>query len=98
MIDGKSPTSFAALRSGTELVYIFAIPAALLCCALDWKLRSNPYRMAATTAFGAAISTPLWILSASPRLGWLLIVVSAICLGAIPAAVCSWLSGRQAAR
>jgi hypothetical protein len=95
LFDGKSPANFADFRFGLEVAYIFGLLPALLCCALDWFLRSNPYRITRTTALGAVISTPLWILFASPRLGWFLIVVSGICLGAIPAAICSWLSGEK---
>jgi hypothetical protein len=80
-----------------NFAYFLAIVPALLTATVDWALSRTPMyvRLVGTTVAGAVIAE-LAALFVGYDLSDLLITTRIALTGAIPAAVCSWLSGRAA--
>jgi hypothetical protein len=93
-----APDGFKNLLNWLGYAYLLAIIPAWLTVAVDWKLSAKPtlLRMMGTTFAGAvmtgSVAVFLWdgVREVFPAL-------MAVLVGAVPAAVCSWLSSARAA-
>ncbi len=74
------------------LAYVFALIPALVVAGADWLLSAKPFHVIATMAFAAVMAHLLARYFGNPMDHQEIILVTLT--GAIPAAVCSWLSGR----
>jgi hypothetical protein len=88
-----APDKFKNLLDWMGMSYAVAIAPAWLTAGVDWTLSSKPthLRVAGTTVAGAVITGSIaWFLWGGFR--ELFPALMAVLVGAIPAAVCSWLS------
>jgi hypothetical protein len=88
-----APDGFKNFLDWLGYSYLLAIILAWLTLAVDWKLSAKPthVRIVGTTFAGAAItgSIALFLWDGS---GEFFPALMAVLVGAVPAAVCSWLS------
>lgn len=71
---------------------IVVVVVALTWLTADWLIRKKRWRIAATSAIGAVVTFALLnLITVEPLVMWLAVA----CVGAIPAAVCSWLSSSR---
>ena len=73
--------------------YVFGLIPASISCAVDYFLKHEPWHMFWTALFGIIFSLPVLLVFApfsTPNN-----FAAAACIGGIPAAICSWLSGRR---
>jgi hypothetical protein len=93
-----APDGFKNFVDWLGYAYLLAVILAWLTAAVDWKLSAKPthLRVVETTFAGAAITgaIALFLWGGSPEL---FPILMAMLVGAIPAAVCSWLSTERAA-
>jgi peptidoglycan/LPS O-acetylase OafA/YrhL len=78
--------------SGPVFMYLFFIVPGLLVALLDWLVaKSSIPAVIATTlvTFGLSVLAMAWALGSSKQ------ILALGLIGAIPAAVCSWLSNKQ---
>ena len=73
--------------------YVVGVVPALVCAAVDWLLRKTRLRFIGTTLVGYAIG----LLIGLAFFDWGLVgrILAFALIGAIPAAVCSWLSNSR---
>ena len=89
-----APDGFKNILNWLGYAYLLAIIPAWLIMAVDWKLSANPLRIVWTT-FAGALMTGSVAFVLGDGFSEFFIALMAMLVGAIPAAVCSWLSGEK---
>jgi hypothetical protein len=87
--------NYANVATGALFAYVVGAPFAGMSAFTDWLLRRRAWRIVSTTIVGGATSAFL-ALAAYLKFGNATNFLVLAAVGAIPAAVCSWLSGRAA--
>jgi hypothetical protein len=82
----ESPWTWQSFEKGIYGVYLFGIVPSFVVGMLDWALRRIPFRWPLTAFVGGTITMGLAFLAYSS-------FSIPFVIGAIPAAICSWLSG-----
>lgn len=91
-----APDKFKNLLDWMVMAYTVAIFPAWLMAAVDWKLSAKPtYDRIAGTTLAAALITGSIAFFLWGSFGELFPALMAMLVGAIPAAVCSWLSDKS---
>jgi hypothetical protein len=91
-----APDGFAKFLDWAWISYVAAIIPAWLMAGMDWTLSAKPtYLRIAGTAVAAAVMTGSVAFFLWGGFRELFPALMAVIVGAIPAAVCSWLSNRR---
>jgi hypothetical protein len=89
-----APDGFKSLLDWLGYAYLLAIIPAWLMVLVDWKLSANPGRIVGTGFAGAVMTGSVTFFMAGGFNEFFPALMSML-VGAIPAAVCSWLSSER---
>ena len=93
-----APDGFKNFLDWLAYAYLLAVILAWLTVAVDWKLSAKPphLRIVGTTFAGAVITGSIAVFLWGGPSGFFPTLMATL-VGAVPAAVCSWLSTERAA-